>query len=82
MYACMQMEQKKRDKARKEATVQAKPLFDEDGRRRNILDKYDETEDAGGMEIDSTGTAAGLLTKQEEIRQKLAAGGCHMVQSS
>lgn len=70
----LQAEQKRREKARKDATNQGKPLFDEDGQRKGILDKYDEDEQAEGMEIDTHGAAAGKLTKQEEIRRKLAAG--------
>ena len=74
LHAHTQAEQKRREKARKDATSQGKPLWDEDGNKRGILDKYDESEEAGGMEIDASGTAAALMTKQEEIRQKLAAG--------
>lgn len=71
----LKAEQKRRDKARKEANPKAKPLFDEDGNRRGILDKYDETDEADGMEIDASGTAAARnQSKQDEIRQRLAAG--------
>ena len=70
----LQAEQKRRDKARKEATNQGKPLFDEDGTRRGILDKYDQSEEPEGMEIDAVGAARMRQSKQDEIRQKLAAG--------
>ncbi|KAK9803749.1 hypothetical protein WJX73_000568 [Symbiochloris irregularis] len=66
-------EHKRRDKARKDATNAGKPLFDEDGKPRGILDKYDESEEAEGMEIDALGSAQALASKQEEIRRKLAA---------
>ncbi len=72
----MQIEQKKREKARR-AAVKAKPLFEEDGKQRGMLDKYDEEEDDAGMEIDETGAVNDeKARKQAEIRAKLAAGGC------
>ena len=40
-----QREQKDRDKAWRAAGKQAKPLWEEDGRRRGLLDKYDEEEE-------------------------------------
>ncbi len=43
--ACLQREDKERSKARKAAGKQAKPLWEEDGKRRGLLDKYDEEEE-------------------------------------
>lgn len=40
-----QREDKERVKARKAAGKQAKPLWEEDGKRRSLLDKYDEEEE-------------------------------------
>ncbi|CAL8462106.1 g1637 [Coccomyxa elongata] len=67
------IEQKKREKARR-AAVKQKPLFEEDGKQRGMLDKYDEEEDDAGMEIDETGAVNDeKARKQAEIRAKLAA---------
>lgn len=41
----LQREDKQRAKARKAAGKQAKPLWQEDGKRRGLLDKYDEEEE-------------------------------------
>lgn len=41
----LQREDKERAKARKAAGKQAKPLWQEDGKRRGLLDKYDEEEE-------------------------------------
>jgi hypothetical protein len=41
----MQREDKERAKARRAAGKQAKPLWEEDGKRRGLLDKYDEEEE-------------------------------------
>ena len=46
----LQREDKERQKARKAAGKQAKPLWQEDGKRRGLLDKYDE-EDEQMMEV-------------------------------
>lgn len=46
------------------------------------MDKYDESEEAQGMEIDASGSAQALQSKQEEIRRKLAAGGLTCVEST
>ncbi len=48
--AHFQREDKDRAKARKAAGKQAKPLWQEDGKRRGLLDKYDE-EDEQMMEV-------------------------------
>ena len=45
MFGCAQREDKERAKARKAAGKQAKPLWQEDGKRRSLLDKYDEEEE-------------------------------------
>lgn len=41
----MQREDKQRAKVRKASGKQAKPLWEEDGKRRGLLDKYDEEEE-------------------------------------
>ena len=72
----LQIEQKKRDKAKRAASKEEhiKPLFGEDGKARTMLDKYDEEEDTG-MEIDESGAFNSDKAKQQaEIRAKLAAG--------
>ena len=72
----VQIEQKKRDKARRAASKEEhiKPLFGEDGKRRTMLDKYDEEEDTG-MDIDEAGAFSSEKAKQQaEIWAKLAAG--------
>ncbi|PRW60335.1 SART-1 family DOT2 [Chlorella sorokiniana] len=67
-------EDKERAKARKAAGKQAKPLWQEDGKRRGLLDKYDE-EDEQMMELDDAGALeAARQKRQEEIRARLAAG--------
>ena len=71
-----QIEQKKRDKAKRAASKEesVKPLFEEDGKRRGLLDKYDEEEDTG-MDIDESGAFTSEKARQQaEIRAKLAAG--------
>ena len=73
---CAQIEQKKRDKARRAASKEEhiKPLFEEDGKKRTMLDKYDEEEETG-MDIDESGAFTSEKAKQQaEIRARLAAG--------
>ena len=71
----MQAEQKARAKARKAATKTNKPLFEEDGKVRGLLDKYDEEEADAGMTIDEAGRLDDIrLQRQSEIQAKLAAG--------
>ena len=54
-----------------------KPLFEEDGVTRGLLEKYDEEAPDDGMQIDESGVVADDRTRrQEEIRRKLAAGAC------
>ena len=54
--AILQAEHKGRDKARR-AAQKARPLFEEDGKKRSVLDKYDEEEAEEAMQIDATGGA-------------------------
>ena len=71
----LQAEQKEREKARKAAIKQAKPLFGEDGTVRGVLDKYDEEAPEPGMAIDAEGRVADeRLQRQDDIRRKLADG--------
>jgi len=70
-----QAEDKKRSKAREAATKSGKPLFEEDGVARGLLEKYDEAAPDDGMQIDASGVVADERTRrQAEIRAKLAAG--------
>jgi hypothetical protein len=69
----MQAEQKKRAKAIKAATKINKPLFNEDGKTRALLDKYDEEEEDTVMVLDEDGRAR-EDRRREEIRVKLAQG--------
>ncbi|KAL4429830.1 hypothetical protein ABPG77_010947 [Micractinium sp. CCAP 211/92] len=65
-------EDKERQKARKAAGKQAKPLWEEDGKRRSLLDKYDEEEEQM-MQLDDAGAIeAAKQKRQEEIRARLA----------
>ena len=80
----MQAEEKKRLKARKAATKTGKPLFEEDGIKRGLLEKYDEEELDEGMQIDASGVVADEHSRrQQDIRAKLAAGApdLHRVKS-
>ena len=77
--SCTQAERTKREKARKAATNAGKPLWDEDGQRRGLLDKYDEQEEDASMTVGSSGQLEAKLSRADETRQRLAAGtmrGC------
>lgn len=64
-----------RRKARKAATKENKPLFGEDGRKRAMLDQYDEEEAEEGMEIDESGAVEEARQKrQADIRARLKQG--------
>jgi hypothetical protein len=70
-----QAEDKKRAKARKAAGKQAKPLWEEDGKVRGLLDKYDEEEAEEGMLIDKEGKVEDEKRRRQlSIKQKLAEG--------
>lgn len=70
----LKAEDKKRRKARDAATKKGKPLFEEDGKKRSLLDKYDEEEEMA-LELNDQGALeAERLKRQEEIRKKLTAG--------
>ncbi|KAL4855087.1 SART-1 family protein DOT2 [Chlorella vulgaris] len=67
-------EDKQRSKAFKASAKQAKPLWEEDGKRRGLLDKYDEEEEQM-MRIDDAGAVeAARQKRQDDIRARLAAG--------
>ena len=70
----MQAEHAKREKARKAATNAGKPLWDEDGERRGILDKYDEADEDASMTVGASGRLEAKLSKADETRKRLAAG--------
>lgn len=50
------------------------PLFEEDGKRRSILDKYDEEEEEAGLQIGFGGAVGGddVARRQAEIRARLS----------
>ena len=69
-----QAEDKKRAKARQAAIKTGKPLFEEDGVARGLLEKYNEAAPDDGMQIDESGVVADERTaRQAQIRAKLAA---------
>ena len=76
-----QIEQKKRERARRAARKEARPGFDEEegAKPRGMLNKYDEEEEDAGLRIDEAGQAsnAAQAAKQTEIRARLAAGDTH-----
>ena len=77
MHARAQIEQKKRERARRAAKKEARPGFEEeDAKPRGMLNKYDEEEEEAGLRIDESGQAsnAAQAAKQAEIRARLAAG--------
>eukprot|EP00887_Chlorella_sp_A99_P003910 scaffold11.g3910.t1 len=68
-------EDKERKKAFRAAGKGAKPLWEEDGRRRTLLDKYDEEEEEM-MQLDDEGALeAAKAKRQADIRAALAGGG-------
>lgn len=69
----VQREVKDRSKAYKESRKSAKPLWEEDGVSRSILDKYDEEEEEALQLNDAGALEAEKLRRQEDVRAKLAA---------
>ena len=64
-----------RRKAFKAATKKNVPLFGEDGKVRNMLEKYDDEEAEAGMQIDASGAIEDAKRqKQAAIRERLKAG--------
>ena len=74
----LQREQSKRNKARRAATKSGQPLWQEDGKVRSLLDKYDEEEEALGMMIDDEGRLRLQQQQQEEVRKRLAEGAARL----
>lgn len=68
------VQEKARRKARAAATKTAKPLWEEDGKVRGLLDKYDEEEEEAIAAFDETGQLQAQQRRQAELRSKLAAG--------
>lgn len=71
-------EERKRKKARDAAAVgkKGKPLWEEDGKVRTMLDKYDEEEEERGVALGEGGVLeAARLAAQEAMRKKMAHGG-------
>lgn len=67
-------EDKKRKKARDASVKKAVPLFGEDGKRRALLDKYDEEDEAMMVLDDVGGLEAQRIANQARIKAQLAAG--------
>lgn len=71
----MQREDKQRAKAFRDSRKTAKPLWEEDGQRRGLLEKYDEEEEEA-LRLDAGGAVqvnANPQDRQSDIRAKLAA---------
>eukprot|EP00899_Mesostigma_viride_P029144 jgi/Mesvir1/9414/Mv01517-RA.1 len=76
-------EQKKREKARREAKKAGKydDRFDEEGEKKAILSHYDEEPETDAMVIDTNGVQDAAARQQEEIRRKLKLGMAHSLAS-
>ncbi|MEW5309034.1 MAG: hypothetical protein WDW38_000946 [Sanguina aurantia] len=71
-------EERKRKKARDNAAVgkKGKPLWEEDGKVRSMLDKYDEEEEERGVSLGEGGVLeAARLAAQEAMRKRMMHGG-------
>jgi U4/U6.U5 tri-snRNP-associated protein 1 len=70
----LSMQEKARRKAQRAATKTAKPLWEEDGKVRGLLDKYDEEEEEAAAAFDAGGQLQAQRRREEELRKRLAAG--------
>jgi U4/U6.U5 tri-snRNP-associated protein 1 len=66
-------EDKQRAKAFQDSRKTAKPLWEEDGQKRSLLDKYDQEEEEAFQLDDAGAIEASKLRRQDDIRAKLAA---------
>ncbi|KXZ47678.1 hypothetical protein GPECTOR_33g560 [Gonium pectorale] len=72
-------EEKRRRKALKAAKKEAKPLWEEDGKVRTLLDKYDEEEQEVVVQLGAGGRlGADRAQQQEAVRKKLAEGNARL----
>ncbi|KAF5836904.1 SART-1 protein [Dunaliella salina] len=73
----LKAEERKRQKARSNATNKAKPLWEEDGKKRSLLDKYDEEDADISLQIGADGSieAERAAQQQAEMKRKLQQGG-------
>jgi len=72
-FLSLQREVKDRSKAYLESRKTGKPLWEEDGINRSILDKYDEEEEESLQLNDYGAIGAAKSKRQEDVRTKLAA---------
>ncbi|KAJ9531859.1 hypothetical protein QJQ45_022027, partial [Haematococcus lacustris] len=72
----LKAEDRKRSKAREAAAPKAKPLWEEDGKQRGLLDKYNEEEADIVVQLGADGSLESeRLKQQEEVRRKLVEAG-------
>jgi len=73
----LKAEERKRQKARSNASNKAKPLWEEDGKKRSLLDKYDEEDADISLQIGADGSieAERAAQQQAEMKRKLQLGG-------
>jgi hypothetical protein len=63
----LSMQEKARRKAQRAATKTAKPLWEEDGKVRGLLDKYDEEEEEAAAAFDAAGQLQAQQRREEEL---------------
>ncbi|KAG7667063.1 hypothetical protein Ndes2526B_g04448 [Nannochloris sp. 'desiccata'] len=69
----LKREDRQRAKAFADSRKTAKPLWEEDGQKRSLLDKYDQEEEEAFQLDDAGAMEASKLRRQDDIRAKLAA---------
>jgi len=78
----LKREDKHRAKAFTDSRKSAKPLWEEDGQKRALLDKYDQEEEEA-FQLDDAGTIeASKVKRQDDIRAKLAAAKANGVSNA
>jgi len=69
----LKREDKQRAKAFADSRKTGKPLWEEDGQKRSLLDKYDQEEEESFRLDDAGEIEASKMKRQDDIREKLAA---------